>query len=375
MFRSLQRSSTISRVVLAMSGGVDSSAAALLLQQQGHEVVGLFMRSGETEEVCSTEDDLLPIVNAKAHKQGCCSASDAADARRVADGLNIPFHAINFREEFGRIKNYFADEYLAGRTPNPCVMCNIWLKFGRLWEFAQEIGADRIASGHYAQVKQSTDGDWGLYRGVDSHKDQSYVLFGIEPSLLDRVLFPVGNQTKPAIRELARQAGIRTAEKPDSQEICFIPDNDYAAFLGRYRGPQETAGELVDTAGTVLGEHPGYERFTIGQRKGLGVTFGEPRFVVRIEPETNRVVIGSRDDLGRSSLVADRLNWLVSTVPWGEQLTAQIRYQHQPAACVVTPLEEGEMRVDFQDPQFGIAPGQAVVLYREDRVIGGGWIR
>lgn len=363
-----------------MSGGVDSSAAALLLKRQGYDVVGLFMRSGETEEVCATGDNLLPIVNAKSHKQGCCSASDAADARRVADAMNIPFHAVNFREEFGRIKNYFADEYLAGRTPNPCVMCNIWLKFGRLWEFAQEVGADRIASGHYAQSLQNEAGEWGLYRGIDPKKDQSYVLFGIEPSLLDKVLFPVGNQTKVQIRELAREAGIRTAEKPDSQEICFIPDNDYAAFLGRYRGPQETAGELVDTAGTVLGKHPGYERFTIGQRKGLGVTFGEPRFVVRIEPESNRVVIGTRDDLGRQSLEADRLNWLVPNPPFGEPLTAQIRYQHQPAPCVVTPIgddptEADAMQVEFTTPQQGVAPGQAVVLYREDQVVGGGWIR
>ena len=320
------------------------------------------------------DDGLLPIVAAKAHKQGCCSATDAADARRVADALDIPFHAVNFREEFGRIKSYFADEYLAGRTPNPCVMCNIWLKFGRLWEFAQEVGADRIASGHYAQVHETPSGEWGLSRGADPKKDQSYVLFGIAPELLKHLLFPVGSRTKVEIRELARQAGIRTAEKPDSQEICFIPDNDYAAFLGRYRGPQETAGELVDTAGTVLGQHPGYERFTIGQRKGLGVTFGEPRFVVRIEPETNRVVIGSRDELGRSSLEADRINWLLPQPPFGETLTAQIRYQHQPAVCEVSSIGDDRILVQFAEPQSGVAPGQAVVLYRDDRVVGGGWI-
>lgn len=214
----------------------------------------------------------------------------------------------------------------------------------------------------------------GLFRGRDPDKDQSYVLFGIRRELLDRILFPVGGQTKPEIRELARRAGIRTADKPDSQEICFIPDNDYAAFVERHRGEQETAGELVDTAGNVVGRHPGYEHFTIGQRKGLGVTFGSPRFVVRIEPETRRVVIGTRDELGRTTLEAERLNWLVDELPSRFECTAQIRYQHQAAACSVE-WADGLMQVQFAEPQFGVAPGQAVVLYDGDRVLGGGWIR
>ena len=227
------------RVVLAMSGGVDSSAAAVLLQQQGFEVIGLFMRSGATEEpqVCKTSlSHDLPIVQPKAHKQGCCSASDAADARRVADSLDIPFHALNFQDAFTRIKDYFADEYLAGRTPNPCVMCNNWLKFGKLWEFAQSVGADHIASGHYARVvrdegRGASNSDapttrhsplttrHSLHRGLDRSKDQSYVLFGIRKEILDRVIFPVGNFTKPEIRELARQTGLRVADKPDSQGL------------------------------------------------------------------------------------------------------------------------------------------------------------
>ena len=445
------------RVVLAMSGGVDSSASAYLLQQQGYEVVGLFMRSGATEEVCPTgpSSTLLPIVGQastlpaeagsigyvaqaeagsigyaadaasfapqgigyvdeaasfvpkaeavrqRAHKQGCCSASDASDARRVADRLDIPFHALNFQEEFGRIKDYFADEYLSGRTPNPCVMCNIWLKFGRLWEFARRIGAEFIATGHYARVGLVDDREterqrdretesaspsprlsvppslgpaWGLFRGRDRSKDQSYVLFGIERDILPHVLFPVGEKTKPEIRELARQAGIQTADKPDSQEICFIPDNDYAGFLTRHRGRQDTAGELVDTAGNVVGHHEGYERFTIGQRKGLGVTFGAPRFVTRIEPETKRVVIGTRDDLGRTTLEADRHNWLDDRPRDRLRCTAQIRYQHTPAACEVDLADGDRMRVTFDEPQFGVAPGQAVVLYDGDSVLGGGWI-
>lgn len=398
----------MSRVVLAMSGGVDSSAAALLLQEQGHEVIGLFMRSGATEETtCATGEGLLPIVNAPARKQGCCSASDAADARRVADRLDIPFHALNFADAFGRIKDYFADEYLAGRTPNPCVMCNNWLKFGRLWEFAQQVGAQYVASGHYAQVcevvncqssvvrchtgsnsdecryggfatdagRRTPDALLGLFRGRDRSKDQSYVLFGVRREMLNHILFPVGGFTKAEIRVIARRAGLRTAEKPDSQEICFIPDNDYGAFLDRFRGPQETAGDLVDTAGHVVGRHPGYQHFTIGQRRGLGVTFGAPRFVVRIEPDTRRVVLGTKDDLGCDRLEADRLNWLIDDVPSRFRCAAQIRYQHTPAACEVELLDEDRVRVTCDGPQYGVAPGQALVLYDGDRVLGGGWIR
>lgn len=369
----------MSRVVLAMSGGVDSSAAAWLLKEQGHEVIGLFMRSGVTEEtVCATDDGQLPILHKStpAKKQGCCSSIDAADARRVADALDIPFHALNMRSEFGRIMDYFADEYLAGRTPNPCAMCNIWLKFGRLWEFAEQVQADHIATGHYARLLP-VDGDDvpALMRGLDDGKDQSYVLFGIRRELLSRILFPVGTFQKDAIREMASHAGLSTANKPDSQEICFVPDNDYAGFLDRYRGEHEdTQGEFVDTAGNVLGQHPGIEHFTIGQRKGLGITFGSPRFVVRIEPESRRVVLGTKDDLARDSLEADRLNWL-ATPPISEfRCKAQIRYQHAPAACTATLVDDDRLRIEFDNPQFGIAPGQAVVLYDGDRVIGGGWI-
>ena len=365
------------RVVLAMSGGVDSSASAVLLQRQGHEVIGLFMRSGAAEETaCATDGGLLPIVTATpARKQGCCSASDAADARRVADRLDIPFHALNFRDAFGRIKDYFADEYLAGRTPNPCVMCNNWLKFGKLWDFAQQVGAEAIATGHYARLKP-VDGEStpALVRGADLSKDQSYVLFGIDPDLLSRILFPVGGHSKSEIRELAREAGLRVADKPDSQEICFIPDNDYIGWVNRYRGEQETAGELVDTAGTVLGRHDGYERYTIGQRKRLGVTFGEPRFVVAIEPQSRRVVIGKKEDLARTELEADRPNWLAD-VPARFNCHAQIRYRHEAAEAEVEITDESRFHVRFTEPQYGVAPGQAVVLYDGDRVLGGGWIR
>ncbi len=366
------------RVVLAMSGGVDSSASAYLLRRQGYDVIGLFMRSGATDETsCTTRAaDSLPVVRAPIRKQGCCSAVDAADARRVADKLDIPFHALNFKEAFGRIKDYFADEYLAGRTPNPCVMCNNWLKFGKLWRFARQVGASHIATGHYARL-QTGDGDTriALVRGRDQRKDQSYVLFGIDKDLLDKIIFPVGNFEKPEIRDLAREAGMRVADKPDSQEICFIPDNDYVGFLQRYRGKHATAGEMVDSAGIVVGRHQGYERFTIGQRKGLGVTFGAPRYVVAIEPETRRVVIGTKDDLLRHQLEADRLNWLVDDVPSRFECRAQIRYRHRAADAEVHVLDEDRMRVTFVEPQYGVAPGQAVVLYDGDHVLGGGWIR
>lgn len=366
----------MSRVVLAMSGGVDSSASAHLLRQQGHEVVGLFMRSGATDEACAVDlSSPLPVLPAKAHKQGCCSASDAADARRVADRLDIPFHALNFREEFGRIKDYFADEYLAGRTPNPCVMCNVWLKFGRLWEFAQQVEAEFIATGHYARIVKAPGATYALHRGLDRTKDQSYVLFGINPDLLPQILFPVGDLAKAEIRDLAREAGLSTADKPDSQEICFIPDNDYAGFLDRYRGHEETSGELVDTLGNVLGRHEGFERFTIGQRRGLGVTFGEPRFVVRIDADSRQVVLGRKEELARTTLEADRLNWLGPPAARGDRCAAQIRYQHTPAACTVEWQDADRLRVTFDEPQYGVAPGQAVVLYDGDRVIGGGWIR
>ena len=365
----------MARVVLAMSGGVDSSAAAVLLQEAGHEVIGLFMRSGATEEATCSIGFELPIVSAKPGHQGCCSAEDAADARRVADKLDIPFHALNFKDAFGRIKDYFADEYLAGRTPNPCVMCNNWLKFGKLWEFAQQVGADFIASGHYARIVDGPHQAPALTRGRAADKDQSYVLFGIRRDILSKILFPVGDYEKPVIRELAQKAGLRIFDKPDSQEICFIPDNDYAAFLERYRGRQETAGDIVDTSGRVLGQHDGFERFTIGQRKGIGLAFGDPRYVVRLEPETRRVVIGTREELARTSLTADRLNWLVDRPTEPIRCRAQIRYRHTAAEATATLINDDELRVDFDDAQFGVAPGQALVLYDNDRVLGGGWIR
>jgi tRNA-specific 2-thiouridylase len=364
------------RLVLAMSGGVDSSASAYLLREAGYDVIGLFMRSGAAaESTCATGPAGLPIVTAGSHKQGCCSASDAADARRVADALDIPFHALNFQDAFGRVKDYFADEYLAGRTPNPCVMCNNWLKFGKLWDFARQVGAEKIASGHYARiVPVAGEARPALVRGVDGDKDQSYVLFGLDRNLLENVLFPVGEYDKHTIRDIAREAGLRVADKPDSQEICFVPDQDYAGFIRRHRGDRDTAGELVDTAGNIVGRHAGYEHFTIGQRRGLGVAFGAPRYVVAVRSESRQVVIGTRDDLARTELEADRVNWLIDEVPRHFACTAKIRYLHEAARAEVELLDGERIRVRFDVAQYGVAPGQAVVLYEGDRVLGGGWI-
>ena len=366
------------RVVLAMSGGVDSSAAAVLLHRQGYEVIGLFMRSGETEKsACAVSPGgLLPVLEAPAHKQGCCSAEDAADARRVADQLGIPFHSLNFADSFKRIKDYFADEYLAGRTPNPCVQCNNWLKFGKLWTFAQQVGADHIATGHYARIlKDEATGQHSLHCGSDPNKDQSYVLFGIRRDLLSRILLPVGGYQKPDIRKFAEEAGLRVAQKKDSYEICFVPGDDYAGFLKNYRGHEGTEGDFVDSDGNVLGQHTGFEKFTVGQRKGLGITFGEPRFVISINPETRQVVLGQREDLAATSININGLNWLADKPDNSFECAVKVRYQQTSRECSVAIMSDDEAIISPHEPIIGVAPGQAAVFYDGDRVLGGGWIQ
>jgi tRNA-uridine 2-sulfurtransferase len=367
----------VARVVLAMSGGVDSSVAAHLLRAAGHEVIGVFMRHGESSPVACKSDSRpamsLPIVTPGGHKQGCCSASDAADARRVADRLDIPFYAVDFAEEFGRIMDYFVDEYTAGRTPNPCVACNNWLKFGKLLDYADGVGAEFIATGHYARLEATSDGP-ALRTGIDDTKDQSYVLFGIDRAVLPRVMLPVGGYRKDEIRAMARELGLRVADKKDSQEICFVADNDYAGFVRRRRGDEDLSGEIVTTEGTVVGRHDGIEGFTIGQRKGLGVAFGAPRYVVRLEADTRRVVIGEREELARWELTARRANWLIDPPAGPLACRAKIRYRSAATPATVTVLGEGRLRMTFDEPRLGVAPGQAVVCYAGDRVLGGGWI-
>ncbi len=359
----------MARVVLAMSGGVDSSTAAGLLLEAGHEVVGLFMRHGIESPCRLPQEGTLPI----AKKQGCCSAADAADARAVAQRLKIPFYALNFEEEFGTIVEYFVDTYLAGRTPNPCIVCNNDLKFGKLFEYADSIGAEYVATGHYARIV-SENGEPALCCGRDAAKDQSYVLFGIRRERLSRIMLPVGDYTKAEIRARAEQLGLRVADKPDSQEICFVPDQDHARVIREARPGRNTAGEIVTTDGEVVGRHDGYERFTIGQRKGLGIAFGEPRYVVRIEPETRRVVVGTRNELACRGLTAVHANWLIDPPTEPIECAVKIRYRSRAVAAVVEPLDETRFHVRFAEPCHGVAPGQAAVCYRENRVLGGGWI-
>ena len=407
----------MSRVLLAMSGGVDSSVAAWLLREQGHDVVGVFMRHGQ-EAVCD-------VTQLSQGKQGCCSAADAADARRVADSLGIPFYAVNFEQEFSRIVDYFVAEYTAGRTPNPCIVCNIWLKFGKLFEYADQLGAEHIATGHYARVQETPDGAAALLRGLDPAKDQSYVLFGVRRELLPRLMFPVGEFRKEEIRRIAERIGLRVAAKRDSQEICFVPNQDHAEFIRQRCGNKNTSGEIVTTDGMVVGRHDGFERFTIGQRKGLKVAFGQPRYVVRLEADTHRVVIGTHEELARRELFARGANWLVRLAAastrcgesgqksvdsgqydeglgigdWGLEAeaggwrletgksnpqspipnpsfpaTVKIRYRSQPAEALITLLPNDRFHVQFAEPCYGVAPGQAAVCYDGDRVLGGGWI-
>ncbi|HLN27149.1 MAG TPA: tRNA 2-thiouridine(34) synthase MnmA [Gemmataceae bacterium] len=353
------------RVVLAMSGGVDSSVAAFLLKQAGYEVIGLFMRTGTHGQ----ENAATP-----AHKKGCCSAVDAGDARRVADRLNIPFYALDFEEDFERIIDYFADEYLAGRTPNPCVVCNNWLKFGKLWSYGKQLEADYIATGHYAQIVARA-GVAELHRGVDPEKDQSYVLFGLRRGILPHLLFPIGGYRKEEVRALARAAGLGVAEKPDSVEICFVPDGDHAALIRRRRPEYSTAGRIVDTVGRVLADHEGIENFTIGQRKGLRFAAGERRYVLQIIPAENAVVVGDREELLASGLIASRVNWLLEAPPDAPlKCTAKIRYRHKAAAATIRALANGEASIHFVELQSAVTPGQAVVFYDGDRMLGGGWI-
>ena len=350
------------RIVCAMSGGVDSSAAAWLLREAGSEVIGLFMRNG------------VHVEEAESAKKACCSVGDARDARMVAAGLGIPFQSVDLKQEFGSIIRYFLDEYARGRTPNPCAVCNRDLKFDRLLRFAEELGADGVATGHYARLER-VDGRVHVHRGLDTAKDQSYQLFCVAESDLAKTWLPLGGYTKPQVRELAARAGLRTAHKRDSQEICFVPSNDYRQLLAEHDVPLHP-GRLVDTAGTVLGEHPGTEHFTIGQRRGHGVGGGTPLYVISIDPGSGTVVLGTREECGSRDLELDELNLIGFDPPQGGSFRAevQVRYHHRAAPAEVVPLATGGARVSFDEPQLAVAPGQGAALYRGTRLLGGGWI-
>ena len=368
------------KVVVAMSGGVDSSVAAALLLRQGYDVMGAFMRLGSPKGVEAAEEEACDPSGK--NKQGCCSVLDAADARRVAGMLGIPFYVLNFQEDFGRVIDYFVSEYNRGRTPNPCVRCNDWLKFGKLTRYAQAVGADFVASGHYARL--GTDPATGrrqLLRGRDHHKDQSYVLFGITPDALQHTLLPVGDYEKHEVRAIAEELKLPVFNKPDSQEICFVPNQDYAALIRRRSPESFREGQFVTTTGETIGTHSGHQQFTIGQRKGLGIAKGRRLYVLDISPADNRVTLGEKTELERTSLVARQVNLLDARLRAAGgnacqdiPCQAKIRYNHEPQPSRVTVTGPDEFVVSFDEPQGAVTPGQAVVLYDGELVLGGGWI-
>jgi tRNA-specific 2-thiouridylase len=373
------------KVVVAMSGGVDSSVAAALLLREGYDVVGVFMRLGSPRGVESPDDaagsasaDVSSCDPSGKSKQGCCSVLDANDARRVAGMLEIPFYVLNFQDDFGRVIDYFVDEYNRGRTPNPCVRCNDWLKFGKLAKYAEAVGADYVASGHYARVGvDPITGQKSLMRGLDHKKDQSYVLFGMTKATMEHTLLPIGNYEKHEVRKIAQEMKLPVFNKPDSQEICFVPNQDYAGLVQR-RSPQTfRQGQLVTTDGSIVGQHDGHQHFTIGQRKGVGVAFGYPIYVVDIDPQQNRVVLGDKDALLKKTLIAHQINLLsdrVISTSAPIRCSAKIRYNHQPQPATLHVTGPDEIRVTFDEPQSAITPGQAVVCFDGDIVLGGGWI-
>lgn len=352
-------------VVVGLSGGVDSSVAAYLLKEQGYDVIGVTMQIWQEEDSCTVEEN-----------GGCCGLSAVEDARRVAQKLDIPYYVMNFRKEFQKqVIDYFTREYLEGRTPNPCIACNRYVKWESLLKRSLEIGADYIATGHYARVEQLPNGRYAIRNSVTAKKDQTYALYNLTQEQLARTLMPVGAYTKDEIRKIAEEAGLLVAHKKDSQEICFVPDNDYAGFIKNSTGKTIPKGNFVLADGKVIGEHQGIIHYTIGQRKGLNLSMGHPVFVTKIRPDRNEVVIGKNEDLFVNTLICDRVNFMAMEGLDGEvRLKAKIRYNHPGAECVISPAEDGKVRVTFDQPQRAITPGQAVVFYQGEYVAGGGII-
>ena len=365
-----------STIAVAMSGGVDSSTVAAMLRADGHNVIGLTMQLWNQRRLAGHPG--MP----EAVQGRCCSLDDVYDARRVAETLGIPYYVVNHEERFERdVVQPFVQEYLSGRTPIPCSLCNNHLKFDQLLIVAQQIGADSLASGHYARIDfDPASGRYLLRRAIDSAKDQTYFLFGLTQEQLSRTRFPLGEMTKPQVRELARQHGLALAEKPDSQEICFVPGGDYKKFLDAYledRGEAlpDTAGELVTADGQVVGEHTGIHNFTVGQRKGLGVATGSPLYVIQIKGDTREVVVGPQEELYTRKLLTRRTNLIsIADLPAPMRAKVKIRHRHEPASATIEKSGVDEIVVTFDEPQRAVTPGQAAVFYDGDIVIGGGWI-
>ncbi|WP_263368277.1 tRNA 2-thiouridine(34) synthase MnmA [Edaphobacter bradus] len=365
-------------IAVAMSGGVDSSTVAAILRAQGHNLVGLTLQLWNQRRLAGHEG--MP----ESVQGRCCSLDDVYDARAVAEQLGIPYYVVNQQERFeADVVKPFVSEYLAGRTPIPCTLCNNHLKFDQLLLTARQIGADRIATGHYARNRfDAARNRWILSRPADHTKDQTYFLFGLTQDQLSRTLFPLGEMEKPQVRQIASDSGLYVANKPDSQEICFIPGGDYNLFLKAYLEEQnepmpDLSGELVTTTGEVIGHHQGIHSFTVGQRKGLGLTSHNPLYVLAIHPDSHQVTVGTDDDLLSNELIADRLNWIsIPDLAQRESLriTAKIRHRHTPAPATLTGAGNGRVRAIFDEPQRAITPGQAAVFYQEDEVVGGGWI-